>query len=122
MDKVLGVGGVFLRARDGAALRSWYADHLGIDISDWGGQQFAWTPGGSTTWAIFESDTTYFGAPEQAQMVNYRVANLDAMLSQLRAAGAAVVDETAEHDYGRFGWAYDCEGNRFELWEPPLGQ
>jgi predicted enzyme related to lactoylglutathione lyase len=22
-------------------------------------------------------------------------------------------------DYGRFGWATDPEGNRFELWQPP---
>ena len=55
-------------------------------------------------------------------MVNFRVADLDAMLAQLRAAGVEVVDEIAEHEYGRFGWAVDPEGNRFELWEPPSGQ
>jgi len=39
-------------------------------------------------------------------------------LTQLRAAGASVEDETAEASYGRFGHAVDPEGNRFELWEP----
>jgi len=51
-------------------------------------------------------------------MVNYRVRDLDAMLAQLRAAGARVEDRVEEYDYGRFGWASDPEGNRFELWEP----
>jgi predicted enzyme related to lactoylglutathione lyase len=50
--------------------------------------------------------------------VNYRVDDLDAMLAQLRKAGVEVVDRTEDHDYGRFGWAVDPEGNRFELWEP----
>ena len=43
----------------------------------------------------------------------------DAMLAQLRAAGVAVDDRVEEHEYGRFGWASDPEGNRFELWQPP---
>lgn len=111
-----------MRGRDAAELRSWYAKHLGIDISDWGGLQFDWTPGGSTTWAIFDVDTEYFGSPEQPYMVNFRVDDLDAMLAQLREAGVRVVDEIAEHEFGRFGWAYDCEGNRFELWQPPPGR
>jgi predicted enzyme related to lactoylglutathione lyase len=51
-------------------------------------------------------------------MLNYRVADLDAMLAQLRAAGARVEDTIQEEPYGRFGWATDPEGNRFELWEP----
>ena len=52
-------------------------------------------------------------------MVNYRVSDLDAMLSQLREAGAKVEDRIEEQEYGRFAWAFDPEGNRFELWEPP---
>jgi predicted enzyme related to lactoylglutathione lyase len=118
MQRVQGIGGVFMRARDAAALRSWYAQHLGIEIAPWGGQKFDWTDGGSTTWAVFDADTQYFGSA-QSYMVNFRVDDLDAMLGQLRAAGVRVVDETAEHEEGRFGWAYDCEGNRFELWQPP---
>ena len=54
-------------------------------------------------------------------MVNYRVADLDAMLEQLRTAGAEVDEKVEEHEYGRFGWAVDPEGNRFELWQPPEG-
>lgn len=52
-------------------------------------------------------------------MINYRVADLDAMLDQLRRAGATVDEKVEDHDYGRFGWATDPEGNRFELWQAP---
>jgi predicted enzyme related to lactoylglutathione lyase len=47
------------------------------------------------------------------------VNDLDAMLAQLRDAGVDV-DEKVEvmEGIGRFGWAVDPEGNRFELWEP----
>ena len=119
MERVTGIGGVFQRAAQAASLRDWYAEHLGIDISDWGGKPFEWTPGGSTTWAVFDHDTEYFGRPEQAFMVNFRVADLDAMLAQLRSAGVEVIDALEESEQGRFGWAVDPEGTRFELWEPP---
>jgi predicted enzyme related to lactoylglutathione lyase len=123
MQRVAGIGGVFLRGRDSAALRAWYAGQLGIDIdAGYGGTQFDWTPGGSTTWAVFPADTDYFGRHDQPFMVNYRVEDLDAMLAQLRAGGAEVIEEIGETPYGRFGWAVDPEGNRFELWEPPPGR
>jgi predicted enzyme related to lactoylglutathione lyase len=121
MERVTGIGGVFQRAGEAASLRGWYAEHLGIDVSEWGTKQFEWTPGGSTVWAVFEHDTEYFGRPDQASMVNFRVADLDAMLAQLRSAGVEVIDTVQDSEYGRFGWAVDPEGTRFELWEPPPG-
>jgi predicted enzyme related to lactoylglutathione lyase len=54
-------------------------------------------------------------------MINYIVDDLDAVLSELRAKGAQVDDKIEEYEYGRFGWARDAEGNRFELWQPPKG-
>ena len=94
MERVTGIGGVFQRAGTAASLRAWYAEHLGVDIADWGGTSFEWTPGGSTTWALFENDSDYFGRPDQSFMVNFRVADLDAMTAQLRAAGG-VTDHRA---------------------------
>jgi predicted enzyme related to lactoylglutathione lyase len=115
-ERVLGVGGVFLRARDPKALVAWYREHLGIEPDgDFDGKTFE---GGPTVWALFPDDTEYFGARSQQLMVNYRVGDLDAMLAQLRAAGAAVDEQVADTEFGRFGWATDPEGNRFELWEP----
>jgi predicted enzyme related to lactoylglutathione lyase len=122
MERVTGIGGVFQRsAGPAASLLSWYAEHLGVELTEWGAKPFAWTPGGSTTWSLFDPDTEYFGRPDQPFMVNFRVADLDAMLAQLRAAGVEVVDALEESEHGRFGWAVDPEGTRFELWQPPAG-
>ncbi|MEV4415855.1 VOC family protein [Catellatospora sp. NPDC049609] len=122
MQRVTGIGGVFLRARDAAALRAWYGTHLGIDVSEWGGHTFRWHAGGTTTWTVFEQDSDYLGRPDQPYMLNFRVDDLDAMLAQLRAAGVKVADEVEDGEFGRFGWAYDAEDNRFELWQPPRGR
>jgi predicted enzyme related to lactoylglutathione lyase len=125
---VAGIGGIFFRARDPVALAAWYKAHLGITLDDGATHgMFGVRPDGTdatgtpllTVWSAFAADTTYFGASGQQWMLNYRVADLDAMLAQLRAAGAVVDDRVATYDYGRFGWAADPEGNRFELWEPP---
>jgi predicted enzyme related to lactoylglutathione lyase len=121
VERVTGIGGVFQRAGRAESLRAWYADQLGIDTSEWGGKQFEWTPGGSTTWTIFDRDSEYFGRSDPAFMVNFRVADLDAMLAQLRAAGVEVIEGPEQSEFGRFGWAVDPEGTRFELWEPPPG-
>ena len=116
-ERVSGIGGVFFRARDPDALCAWYAQHLGIDMEDFG-TVFTAAAGDQTVWAPFPADTDYFGAAEQQLMVNFRVRDLDAMLEQLRSAGAEVDDNVHEMEFGRFGWAVDPEGNRFELWEP----
>lgn len=116
-EQVDGIGGVFFRARDPDALRSWYAEHLGIEMEDYG-TTFTARNGDQTVWAPFAADTAYFGTSDQQLMVNFRVRNLDAMLEQLRGAGVPVDEHVHEQQYGRFGWAVDPEGNRFELWEP----
>lgn len=131
MERVTGLGGVFFRSRDPDALRDWYTEHLGLPKTPLEGDTtvvFRWrdheapdSPG-STVWAPFADDTEYFGRPENRWMLNFRVRDLDAMLDQLRAAGATV-DEKIEsmEGFGRFGWFEDPEGNRIELWEPPEG-
>ena len=117
MEKVTGIGGVFLRARDPAALGRWYRDHLGINVTNESGP---WSQeAGPTVFEPFDEETDYFGRRDQQWMLNFRVADLDAMLRQLRDAGIAVDDKVEEMEgIGRFGWATDPEGNRFELWEP----
>jgi predicted enzyme related to lactoylglutathione lyase len=116
MERVLGIGGYFLRARDPEALLAWYRDVLGLDLGEHG----LWQPeSGPTVFATFEPTTEYFGSPTQQTMLNFRVADLDAMLAQLRATGAAVDAEIQEMEgVGRFGWVADPEGNRIELWQP----
>jgi predicted enzyme related to lactoylglutathione lyase len=116
MERVLGIGGYFLRAADPEALRTWYRDGLGLDTDEHGlWQQEA----GATVFATFESQTDYFGSRDQQTMLNFRVRDLDEMLAQLRAKGADVAEETQDMEgVGRFGWVTDPEGNRIELWEP----
>lgn len=126
--RVTGIGGVFLKARDSAQLGQWYQRHLGIDVQEGGFALFKWRDhedparSGATTWCVFPEDTEYFGAREQRTMINYRVADLDAVLTALRREGVSVderIEDTAE---GRFGWITDPEDNRIELWQPPLGR
>jgi predicted enzyme related to lactoylglutathione lyase len=116
MERVLGIGGYFLRATDPAGLLAWYRDCLGLDTDENG----VWRQGsGVTVFATFEAGTDYFGSRAQQTMLNFRVRDLAAMLTQLRAKGADVADETQDLEgLGRFGWVTDPEGNRIELWQP----
>lgn len=124
-SRVLGIGGIFFKARDPERLRAWYRDHLGLAVGDWGGVLFEAaerSPAGrqtSTVWSVFPEDTTYFEPSTAAFMINYRVEDLDQVLATLRAEGCAVDDRIESSEYGRFGWVADAEGNRVELWEPP---
>src|SRR5271169_5123560 len=123
MEQVVGIGGVFFKARDPKALAAWYREHLGVPVEPehtYGAFTSA-AAGEQAVWSAFLADTTYLGSGPAPFMVNYRVRNLDAMLAQLRAAGVPVDDRVEDYgELGRFGWATDPEGNRFELWEPRL--
>jgi predicted enzyme related to lactoylglutathione lyase len=119
MERATGIGGLFFRAKDPVALARWYREALGIDAYSTEQDGVWWPEGGPTVFAPFSADTDYFGRADQAWMLNLRVHDLDRMRDQLRAMGVTVLDETHELEgIGRFGWAVDPEGNRFELWEP----
>lgn len=128
MRRVTGIGGIFFHAKDPAALRAWYQTHLGIDVQDWGGAAFSWADSagnptrGTTVWSIGPAGGKQF-APSQAPfMINYRVADLAALLAALRQEGCEVLDKTDDSEFGKFGWVIDPEGNKVELWQPPEGQ
>jgi len=119
MERISGIGGIFFRARDAERLRAWYRDNLGIELDpSYGGASFTWREPGCTIWSVFADDSRYFPG---AYMLNYRVRDLTAMLAQLRSAGAQVDDRIEDSPEGRFGWATEPEGNRFELWQHPPG-
>jgi predicted enzyme related to lactoylglutathione lyase len=118
-ERVVGIGGLFFRSRDPKALADWYQRHLGIDPSPTEYHQPVWQQAaGPTVFAPFPADTDYFGSPQQAWMVNFRVRNLDAMITQLRAAGIAAKVDSQVYPNGRFARLHDPEGNPIELWEP----
>jgi predicted enzyme related to lactoylglutathione lyase len=128
MKRVTGIGGIFFKAKDPAALQAWYRNHLGIDVQPWGGASFDWTDAagkptnGTTAWLITGADSQQFAPGKASFMVNYRVADLDTLLQTLRDEGCDVLDKADDSEYGKFGWVMDPEGNKVELWEPPPGQ
>ena len=119
MERVTGIGGVFFRAQNPVALAQWYHEHLGItptpsnyDVRPW--QQQA----GPTVFQPFPADTQYFGDARLVWMVNFRVRDLDALVTQLRDAGVDVTVDLRVYPNGRFARLHDPEGNAFEQWQP----
>ena len=126
LQRVTGIGGIFFKANNVKQQREWYKNHLGIEYADKdGGASFYWREDehpekrGFTVWSIFPSDTKYFDSSTAPFMMNFRVANLDALVKQLESEGVKIVGGIEEYEYGRFAWVMDPEGNRVELWEPP---
>jgi predicted enzyme related to lactoylglutathione lyase len=128
MKRVTGIGGIFFTARDPAALGAWYHKHLGIDVQAWGGAAFRWADdagkptAGTTVWSVGSAEGEPYAPGKAPFMVNYRVADLPALLQALRVEGCHVLDKTDDSEYGKFGWVMDPEGNKVELWQPPEGQ
>lgn len=124
MKRVTGIGGVFFKCKDPGAMYQWYEKHLGIQ-REHGGVTFNWRDSdepdkeGMTVWSLFPEASTYFNPSKSPFMINYRVENLEALLETLRAEGVEVDPKVEAHEYGKFGWITDPEGNRIELWEPP---
>ena len=118
MQRVIGLGGIFFTAKDPTTLREWYRRHLGIDVQSWGGCSFPAAGVDENVWCISAEDPTRpAGTPPFT--VNYRVADLDALLQALRDEGCAVEEKSESGEYGKFGWVRDPEGHRIELWQPP---
>ncbi|MCC7096138.1 MAG: VOC family protein [Thermomonas sp.] len=126
MKRVTGIGGIFFKSADPKRLCAWYRDHLGLDVTDWGGVIFPWggpdSAPGMTLWSPFAAGTDYMAPSEASFMVNFRVADVAALLAALRAEGCDVLDKTDDSEHGKFGWVIDPDGNKIELWEPPPGQ
>ncbi len=125
MRRVTGIGGIFFKSQDPKKLKGWYQEHLGITPDAEGYIHFEWREKGDpdrvgyTVWGPFPHDTDYFNPSAKPFMVNFRVADLQTLLEQLRKEGVQVDDKVEEYDFGKFGWIMDPEGNRVELWEPP---
>ena len=128
MKRVTGIGGVFFKARDAAALQAWYKRHLGIDVQTWGGAVFNWTDatgqptGGSTVWSVASQDSDQFAPSTAPFMINYRVEDLHGLVKVLNEEGCNVLEKIDDSEYGKFAWVIDPEGNKVELWQPPSGQ
>ncbi len=123
MAKVTGLGGVFFRAGDTKSLGEWYKKWLGLPVEHPYGASLAHkslSGEGFSVWAPFEGDTKYFGESGQSYMINLMVDDLPEALAQVKEGGAEVIPETEDSEFGHFGWFVDPEGNRVELWQPPV--
>lgn len=118
MPNVQGFGGFFFRAKDPEGLAQWYLHHLGINLAPRDMEMTPWvTESGVTVFSPFPADTDYFAA-DKAFMLNFRVADLDALVRELRSADIDVSHESEMADVGRFARIHDPEGNPIELWQP----
>ena len=53
-------------------------------------------------------------------MLNLRVDDLFGLLAELKTKGVECVGDPMDEEYGKFGWIVDPEGNKIELWQPPV--
>lgn len=125
--KVTGIGGIFFLSDDPKETRDWYAQNLGLDMTEWGStfesrnitdpdevNQLQWSP--------FKSGSSYFEPSKKEFMINYRVQNIEELVKNLRENGVKILDEIEESDYGKFVHILDLDGNKLELWEPTGNQ
>jgi predicted enzyme related to lactoylglutathione lyase len=123
LKKVTGIGGIFFKCKDPKAMRAWYAKNLGLQMIS-SGTNFEWHQGadstkkGFTSWAPFRETTTYFAPGKADFMINYRVADLTALVQQLRRDSVVITDTIQSSNIGKFVHIMDCENNKVELWEP----
>lgn len=121
--KVTGVGGIFFFSDDPDQTKQWYAEHLGLEVNQWGSSfefRNAHRPDeiNYLQWSPFKSDSDYFEPSQNEFMVNYRVQNIEGLVKQLKAKGVEVIDNIQSFDYGKFVHIMDSDGRKIELWEP----
>jgi predicted enzyme related to lactoylglutathione lyase len=120
MKRVIGLGGVFFKAKDPQKLYAWYEAHLGVKRGSADAVVFRnkGDEAGVAVWSLFPPDTRYFEPSTAPFMLNYRVEDLDALLKVLAEEGVTIDPKREEYEYGKFAWIMDPEGNRIELWQP----
>lgn len=121
--RATGIGGIFFVSDNPAALKDWYHEHLGMPMNEHG-TMFEWktleSKPGVTQWSVMKRGSSYFSPSSSPFMINYRVDNLPAMVERLKAENVRVLDAIEVTDYGSFVHVLDCDGNKVELWEPPV--
>ncbi len=121
--RVTSIGGIFFKCKDPKKVREWYQTHLGLNTNQYGAV-FEWYQGADSTkkgflqWSPFKETTKYFEPSTKEFMINYRVENLEALVTELKKEGVTVTDTVERYDYGKFVHIMDIEGNKIELWEP----
>ena len=122
MGKAIGIGGIFIKYTDEAAMKTWFEEALGLTPNDYGVLfAFNGTPDAKRAFlqlGTFAANTKYFGDPAQQYMLNFRVTDLVGLEAHLRGLGTVICNSIETYDFGSFLHIEDPEGNRIELWEP----
>lgn len=121
--KVTGIGGIFFFSDNPEATKQWYAEHLGLEVNQWGSSfefRNAHRPNeiNYLQWSPFKQGSSYFEPSKREFMVNYRVQHIEALVDQLRNGGVTILDSIETFEYGKFVHIMDADGNKIELWEP----
>jgi phosphoglycerate dehydrogenase-like enzyme/predicted enzyme related to lactoylglutathione lyase len=120
-QRVTGIGGFFFKSKNSKELINWYTNHLGFDTTDYG-CSFVWKDENGndciTQWSPFQEDSNYFDPSKKEFMQNFRVHNLEKLMTDLKQEGVTIVGEMETFSYGKFAWILDPEENKIELWEP----
>ena len=122
--KVTGIGGVFFFSDNPKETKEWYAKNLGFDVNEWGSVSFEYRDVNKPEeiiplqWSPFKKGDEYFNPSQKDFMINYRVQNIEGLVSKLKENGVTILDDIAVYDYGKFVHIMDSEGNKIELWEP----
>lgn len=121
--KVTGIGGIFFFSDYPEKTKAWYAENLGLKVNQWGSSfefRNAKRPEeiNYLQWSPFKAGSDYFDPSEKEFMINYRVQNIEGLITKLKANGVTVLDSIETYEYGKFVHIMDEEGNKIELWEP----
>ena len=120
--KVIGVGGIFFKAKKPSRLREWYRKHLSFNLNPYG-SSFEFRNAKNPDkiqyflWSVFKNDTDNFSPSKKDFMINFRVENIEKTVDYLREVGTEIIDEISSNTYGKFVHILDPEGNAIELWE-----
>ena len=126
MNLIDGIGGAFLFSNNPRQLADWYRDNLGIDVHESPDYKSFYATfeyrdltdtsvKRTTAWAVLSSSNDITAAPRTGQ-INYRVKSMTETLAHLESKGVAI-ERTEDHEYGKFAWVTDPDGNKIELWE-----
>lgn len=119
MNRIIGLGGVFFKAKNPKDLAAWYEKHLGLNFNDTTYTDFPLSGKGFNVLSFFPENTEYLAPSTSGFMLNFRVEDLDSLLEILESEGVHVFDAVEDGEFGKFGWILDLEGNKIELWQPP---
>ena len=123
MKKVTGIGGIFFKCKNPEKMKEWYNTHLGLDAGPYGAS-FEWYEDaegkkkGLTQWNLNSEAAKLYDPSTKDFMINYRVADLEALVEELKKEGVTIIDKIESYDYGKFVHILDMEGNKVQLWEP----